>query len=322
MEPLLFEPILKRIRWGGRKLGDLLHKPIGAATDYAESWEIADQPGGQSVVADGPFQGCELTQLLQNHGDALLGIQSQLDQFPLLIKFLDAHDWLSLQVHPNDQQAKRYDPSENGKTEAWVILDAEPDSMICAGLKSGVTRDSFRQHLEAGSIEQCLHLIGVNPGDCVFVPAQTVHALGPGILLAEVQQQSDLTFRLHDWGRLGSDGQPREIHIEQSLECIDFARGPVNPVQPLQNATATAAREVLICCEYFEIHRYRTDAPFVIDPVDRFHILMVLNGTVRMSTAASSRTLCKGTTVLIPATCGPVQMQPDEHVTVLDILRP
>ncbi len=322
MEPLLFEPLIKQIRWGGRKLGDVLRKPIGPATDYAESWEITDQPSGQSVVAAGEYAQATLAELLENFSQELLGRHQTMQQFPLLIKYLDANDWLSLQVHPNDEQAKQYNSAENGKTEAWIILYAEPDSQIVSGLKTGITRETFEQHLLAGTVEETLHMIPAKAGDCVFVPAGTVHALGPGILLAEVQQQSNLTFRLHDWGRLASDGQPREIHVAESLACIDFDRGPVNPVTPVELSNGRHHFEELVRCDYFVIRRHIAIDEFQLKLDDRFRILMLLEGDATIATDASETKLSTGMTVLLPATTPQAAVIPDGNIILLEILHP
>lgn len=322
MEPLVFKPLLKQIRWGGRKLGTELSKPIGAEADYAESWEIADQPSGQSVVADGEFAGKTLAELMDSHSAELLGRHAGLSQFPLLIKFLDANDWLSLQVHPNDNQAITYNPDENGKTEAWIILHADPGSQICSGLKQGVTKAEFEQHLNAGTVEETLHMIPAVAGDCVFVPAQTVHALGPGILLAEVQQQSNLTFRLYDWERMGSDGKPRAIHIEESLECIDFDRGPVNPVKPVELSDGAHHFEELVRCEYFVIRRHKAVDDFELKLDDRFRILMQLEGCSEIKTNTGTVTLKKGNTAVLPAATKSATVHIVQNTTLLEILHP
>jgi mannose-6-phosphate isomerase len=322
MQPLGFQPLLKQIRWGGRKLGTVLNKSLGDAADYAESWEIADQPSGQSVVATGLLAGKTLNELITNHAHGLLGRHRELTQFPLLIKFLDAHDWLSLQVHPNDDQAVDYGVAAHGKTEAWVILDAEPGSQICAGLKRGVTRETFERHLRDGTIEDTLHMIPARAGDCLFIPAQTVHALGPGILLAEIQQQSDLTFRLHDWGRLGSDGKPRPLHIEQSLTCIDFERGPVNPVTPVRRMNDDHQFEELVRCEHFVIHRHECHAGFDIELDDRFRILMTLSGRAELTTDGGKQELSKGTTILLPAATAAARIEPDGTMILLEVFSP
>lgn len=322
MEPLTFEPLLKQIRWGGRRLGERLNKPIGTEDDYAESWEIADQPGGRSVVANGRFAGRTLQQLISDHAEPLLGRHCRLRQFPLLIKFLDANDWLSLQVHPDDAQAAKYGPQEQGKTEAWIILQAEPDSQICAGLKAGISQDQFERHLQAGSIEECLHLIPARPGDCVFVPARTVHALGPGILLAEIQQQSDLTFRVHDWGRVGADGKPREIHVEQALATTDFERGPVNPVAPVSRAADGHDFEELVRCDHFEICRHTGDQQFKLEADNRFRIVLCLEGELTVQTDHGRVHLHAGQTSLIPAVSSEIRVQPARTATLLDVVYP
>ena len=322
MEPLLFKPLIKQIRWGGRKLGDVLHKPIGSANDYAESWEIADHRSGQSVVASGTFAGQTLSELTGNDAHNLLGRHHHLQQFPLLIKFLDAHDWLSLQVHPNDQQAKEYDSNENGKTEAWIILDAEPDSRIVCGLQQGVTPEDLARHLKSGNVEDLLHIIPAKVGDCLFVPAQTVHALGPGILLAEVQQQSNLTFRLHDWGRVGNDGMPRDLHVEEALACIDFGRGPVSPIAPVLLSDGRHHFEELIRCDYFVIRRHKAVDDFSLKLDDRFRVLMLLEGKASVLTDSGDVDLSKGTTALIPAAISNAVIRPDGSITLLEIVRP
>ncbi len=322
LPPLLFEPILKRIRWGGRRLGTLLKKSIGDGSDYAESWEIADHTDGQSCVSSGQFSGQTLSSLIEKYPVDLLGRQSAFKQFPLLIKFLDANDWLSLQVHPNDRLAKQYNPRENGKTEAWVIVEAQPDSQICAGLKTGVTREDLREALLRGTVEGCLNLISVKAGDCIFVPAGTVHAIGPGIVLAEVQQQSNLTFRLFDWGRVDATGNPRPIHVEESLACTDFDRGPVCPVTPVSLCDAFHSFEELVRCEYFVIRRHRFLDPIQITVEDRFRILMALGGDATVSTRYGTVPLKMGSTVLLPACSGVVTLTPQGSVRMLEVLCP
>jgi mannose-6-phosphate isomerase len=322
LPPLFFEPLLKRIRWGGRRLGSHLQKPIGDGNDYAESWELADHGSDQSRIIGGPLTGATLRQLMQSHPHELLGAQAGLTQFPLLIKFLDANDWLSLQVHPDDALARRFDPKENGKTEAWVILDAQPESRICAGLKTGVDAAALREGLQSGNVEELLHMIPVKSGDCVFIPAGTVHAIGPGILLAEVQQQSNITFRLHDWGRVDANGKPREIHVDQSIECTDFACGPVSPMTPVSLCDQHHVFEELVRCEYFVIRRHRALERFSLPMFDQFRILMFLEGSAVVRTEGGSVAAGLGTTVLIPAESNNVEILPGGRVQVLEILCP
>jgi mannose-6-phosphate isomerase len=319
MQPLRFAPLLKRIRWGGRRLGTVLGKPIGPENDYAESWEICDHGADQSVVAGGEYAGWMLERLVRERNEELFGCHVGRTQFPLLFKFLDAHDRLSLQVHPNDEQARRYDPRENGKTEAWVILAAEEGSGIFAGLRNDVDRAALERAVAAGDVEPCLHRVAVSAGDCISIPAGTVHAIGEGVLLAEVQQSSDLTFRLFDWGRTDAQGKPRTLHLRESFECIDFSRGPVRPA--VLNAGPTRCEE-LVSCRYFVMRRYTGAAPFPLGGDRRFHILATLEGRVQLDAAEESLELAAGETMLIPATCPQVRLIPDGSATLLEALLP
>lgn len=323
MDVLQFEPIVKRIRWGGRRLGTLLNKPIGSETDYAESWEIADHGSDQSIIRHGEFSGWTLSKLLAEHGERVLGYSDQSQggnlQFPLLIKFLDANDRLSLQVHPNDALAKQVDPKENGKTEAWVIVAAEPGSVLFSGLKQGVDRTAFENAIESDSLLDVLNTIEVSVGDCVFIPAGTVHAISEGILLAEIQQQSDITYRIHDWGRMGTDGKPREIHVEQSLQCTDFGRGPVGPVQPKPITQSAGHRhEGLVESDYFVIERRIASVPVDVTTNGRFRIVMVLDGEMTLKGQGEPIRLQTGSTVLIPAELKSVHIKPNKECTWLE----
>lgn len=320
MEPLSFFPLLKRLRWGGRRLATELHKSLGPETDYAESWEICDLDDAQSVVTQGPWAGWTLHRLVREHGGELLGVHAGLPQFPLLLKFLDACDRLSVQVHPDDRQAARYRPGAFGKTEAWVILDAEPRACVYAGLRHGVDRATLSRALDAGTVEDCLHRLTVAPGDCVFIPAGTVHALGEGVLLAEVQQVSDLTFRLFDWNRTGSDGQPRPLHIAESLDCTDFSRGPVWPVEPRlvsQREDHTCAE--LVRCTYFTILRHTATAAFAYRAADRCRLLMGLEGAGQLASGGHAWSLRRGETLLLPAQCPEVVLNPAERMVWLEV---
>jgi mannose-6-phosphate isomerase len=328
MTPLRFKPLIKQIRWGGTRLGSVLRKDIGAETDYAESWEFSDHGSDQSVVVGGPYNGLTLNQLVQDHNAELFGRHAGLDQFPLLVKFLDASDNLSVQVHPDDDLASLMSPGENGKTESWTIIDSQLGSRIYAGLKEGIDAVELQEHLEAGTVEECLHSFEVSAGDCVFVPAGTVHAIGKGILLAEVQQMSNTTYRMYDWGRMGSDGKPRELHVSESLRCIDFARGPLKPVTPRsvaqfhESADRWFESEELIACPYFVLQRHKGTAPFPVVCRNSFHALTVLNGECSLVSGSESQMLTTGDSVLIPATCEECQIVPNGKITLLDAFLP
>ena len=327
--PLEPRPILKRIRWGGTKLGSLLGKELGEGEDWAESWEVADHGEDQSVMTGGRYAGWPLKRLVAERPGELFGRHAALPgggprtQFPLLIKFLDATDTLSVQVHPDDDRAKRYDPTENGKTEAWVIVDAEPGASLYAGLKPDVTPDALRAASEAGTVEELLHRFEVNAGDCVFIPAGTVHAIGAGIVLAEIQQSSDLTFRLYDWGYRDPRGNPRQIHLDESIDCTDFARGPVDPVAPEPLEGPAERSERLVRGEYFVIDRHRSRNPFDLPNDDRFRVVMTLAGSGSLTGGPERIELRPGKTVLLPADRVPTTIEPGaDGVTVLDSYLP
>lgn len=308
--PLRFEPILKRLIWGGRRLGTILHKPLGAENDYAESWEIADHREDVSRVAEGPLQGAGLRGLVHERGQELLGpALGPRRQFPLLVKFLDAHQVLSVQVHPDDELGRRL-ADDNGKTETWVIVHAEPGSVIYAGLRPGVTRSEFARALDTGQVEPLLHRFPAQPGDCIMIPAGTVHAIGAGVVLAEIQQMSDATFRVYDWGRLGPNGQPRELHFAQALESIDFAAGPVNPLSVEPESFPGGERDRLSRCPHFALERLRLTGPTAIGSPDRFTIVMNLGPQAEVAHNGQAYPLAFGQTVLLPASAGACTVRP------------
>lgn len=319
--PLRFDPLFRRYLWGGRRLGTVLGKPIGDGDDYAESWEIVDHGPDQSRVAFGQLAGSALGELTRDRGQELLGKHHPQRRFPLLVKLLDARQKLSVQVHPNDEQAARLDPPDLGKTEAWVVLASEPGSRIYAGLKRGFDSPALERELSRGTCELCLHQFEPCVGDCVFLPAGTVHALGAGLLIVEVQQSSDTTYRLFDWNRVGPDGKARALHIDQALAATDFTLGPVDPVRPLPLDPPALHR--LVACDKFILDRLVFSASRSAGEQDRCHILLVLAGKIRVAGDPSERPLETGETVLLPASAGPVQLWPeDSEAVVLDVYLP
>jgi mannose-6-phosphate isomerase len=322
---LRFHPIFRRFLWGGRRLGSLLHKPIGPESDYAESWEIVDHGADQSVVRAGPLTGATLGALMREQADAVLGQHAALATsgvggFPLLMKLLDCNRTLSVQVHPNDTQAAKLLPPDRGKTEAWVVLAAEPGSKIYAGLKSGVTRDDLAAALARGDVAALLYEFEPDVGDCVFIPAGTVHALGAGLVIAEIQQASDTTFRLFDWNRVDADGKPRPLHIEESLATVDYARGPVAPQTP--QPTAIVGRERLVECDKFILDRVTFAAPTTIGGDDRCRVLAMVEGAVSAAGDPLHAPLAIGDAALAPAAAGAITFTPQGRAAMLDIYLP
>jgi mannose-6-phosphate isomerase len=318
--PFQFEPLLRRYIWGGRRLGTDLGKPLGDRDDYAESWEICDRGADQSRVINGPLAGQTLHQLVAHHGAELLGRYHPQPRFPLLLKFLDARQKLSVQVHPNDEQAARLDRPDLGKTEAWVVLAADPGSRIYAGLQPGCDRGALQRAIAAGACEDCLHSFVPRPGDCVFIPAGTVHALGAGLLIAEIQQASDTTFRLFDWNRIGPDGKPRPLHVEQALDVIDFTAGPVRPVST--EPVAMGQVEHLVSCDKFVLDRWRCDQPRELGGDDRCHIVAVLAGSASLASPWIARDLKTGDVVLLPASAEAARFEPHGPAVLIDAYLP
>jgi mannose-6-phosphate isomerase len=308
--PLRFDPIVKRLIWGGRRLGDVLGKPIGEGLQYAESWEISDYRHDVSIVADGPFAGKNLRELIRTLPIELLGpALAGAVQFPLLVKYIDAQQTLSVQVHPDDERGLLL-ANDNGKTETWVVVAAEPGSLIYAGLKRGVTRSQFAEAIATGEVEPLLHQFPATPGACILIPAGIVHAIGAGVLLAEIQQMSDATFRVFDWNRLGVDGQPRQLHVSEALESTDFDAGPVDPIETTPELIPGGTREQLSRSEFFALERLKLTSAAVVGRDDRFTIVMALGGDAKITASSGSHIIRFGETLLLPASSGECRVTP------------
>jgi mannose-6-phosphate isomerase len=318
--PLSFQPLYKQYIWGGRKLETSLGKAIGPGDNYAESWEICDHGMDQSVVANGPLTGTTLAELVARYGRELFGRHHPQTRFPLLVKFLDARQTLSVQVHPNDEQAALLEPPDSGKSEAWVVLETGPESLIYAGLKSDVNRNKLETAIREGRCRECLHSFHPQVGDCIYIPAGTVHSLGAGLLVAEIQQSSDTTFRLFDWNRLGPDGKPRPLHVEQGLNVIDYLAGPVYPQKTQATDRDGAVR--LVECEKFVLEQLTFDGRYEIGGDGRCHILIILEGSLMTAGDPDMKTISRGGTVLIPACLGPVHLEPQGGIVALDAFLP
>jgi mannose-6-phosphate isomerase len=320
--PLRFRPILRQLIWGGRRLGTVLCKPIGDASDYAESWELSDYHDVVSVLEEGPLAGITLRELVKSGGLELLGEAiAPREQFPLLVKFIDANEVLSVQVHP-DQETGRRLAGDNGKTETWVILAAEPGSLIYSGLKSGVGPDEFARAVATGAVERLLHSFEPRPGDSILIEAGTVHAIGAGVLLAEIQQMSDATFRVFDWGRVQPDGTPRALHISQAMQSIRFDRGPVNPIKPDVIPIKCGSRERLAASAYFALERLSITGPVHVGHSDRFTILVGLGGRADIVHDGKPVALDFGQTLLLPAAIGECEIDPHGNAVVLSCVVP
>lgn len=307
--PIRFEPFLRPMVWGGRRLGDVLGKPLPADERYGESWDLSDHPLHISRTASGQA----LRDLMEQHGDSLLGVSAaDHRRFPWLVKFLDACDWLSVQVHPDEQSVVELWPGEGSKTEAWFILEAQPGSRIYAGLRPSVDARQLQTALDTGSVLECLHSFEPRPGDCVFLRAGTVHAVGGGVLMAEVQQTSDATFRLYDWDRKDARGQSRALHIREALACIDWSCGPIKPLRAAAFTMSAERvkdfhRQSLVRCEYFEIDYVQGRDPLVLGGEGRMQIFVALRGSGRLD----EEEVQAGQVWLLPATMPTMRCMPD-----------
>lgn len=319
--PLRFEPIFKSMLWGGRRLPGFLNRPHPTDDPLGEAWVLSDVDGHPSRVIEGPLAGATLRELLAADHTRILGRASLINgRFPVLLKFIDARQELSVQVHPNDAQAARVMPGGNGKTEAWVVLDANPGtSRIYAGFRHGLSAEHFRTALIEKATPHTLHSFTPSPGDCVFLEAGTVHAIGADILLFEIQQTCDITYRLYDWDRVDvKTGKPRQLHVDEGLACSDFARGPCPPVRPAVESRAHGRREELVSCRYFGIERHTGWAPFRVGAAGVCRAVVCVGGGGELEWNGTQYPLSTGDVVLLPAEVGECVCAPAGEITILE----
>jgi mannose-6-phosphate isomerase len=331
--PFLLEPIYKEKVWGGRaleRLGRTL--PGGPDTRIGESWELADLDatspsgggggGAHSRIRNGPLQERFLRDAVRDFGGKVTGTLRLTPTwgFPLLLKYLDARENLSVQVHPSPAYAARH-PEAHLKSEAWYIVDAEPDAVLYKGVREGTSREAFARAIQEGTVEELMIAVPARPGDCHYLPSGTCHALGGGILVAEVQTPSDTTFRVFDWGRTD-----RELHVEQALECIDFGPVDASAYEPGTDRTVDrAAVRHLVACEHFHLHRWHLRG----DGGRRFGagdvcVLMLTRGeaTLRWGDAAHELPIGAGDTLLLPQALDGADLTPRADVELLEITFP
>jgi mannose-6-phosphate isomerase len=288
-------PALHTRVWGGRKLETRFGKSLPTDQPYGESWELHDS----STVATGKFAGRSVGELLAEFGSALTGSDADPSQgFPLLIKILDSRDWLSVQVHPDDTLAFELEGEPRGKTEAWIVLDAEPDGRLCIGLQPDTTREQMADAIRENRLEPLLRIRPVQTGDTLYLRAGTVHALGPGVLVYEVQQSSDQTYRLYDWGRVGLDGQPRALHIDKGVRASRMDFTP---------QMGTIENTPVFDGPYFSTNRLVfADSPQSFDTGSTtFHAWTAIEGVLELTGAGETVPFKAGETVLVPASVGP-----------------
>lgn len=300
--PLKFKPLYKDYIWGGRKfetLGKTI--PEGIA---AESWEISCHPDGTSIVSNGEYAGERLDELVEKFSQEILG--SALNKgtgtkFPLLVKFIDANKDLSVQVHPDDSYAYINENGELGKNEMWYIMDAEPGSKLILGVKEGVTRKTFAEAVENGTISDCLNYVDIKAGDCYNIPAGLIHAIGKGCLICEIQQNSNTTYRVYDYDRTDAEGNKRPLHVEKALDVIDFEAGEGKNTTGLTPNIEGFSRTYLIANEYFAVELLKFQGIINEDTQgERFHCFSVLEGSIDIN----GEVIEKGHSCLVPADTG------------------
>ena len=318
MYPLKFKPILKTIVWGGEKIAP--YKEIVTEQKHiGESWELSGVKGNESVVENGPLAGKTIAELVKEYKGELVGKQvyeNTGDEFPLLIKFIDALTDLSIQVHPDDELAAKRHNGSKGKTEMWYVVDAEPGAHLLAGLTEKITPEEYAAKVADGTITDVLARHDVHPGDVFFLPAGRIHAICGGCFIAEIQQTSDITYRIYDYGRLGLDGKPREVHTELAKDAIDYKvydnyRTEYTPVQDEEIE--------LVSCKYFTTSIFDLTLPYAKDlsEIDSFLVVMCLSGQGSLEVDGEELSVHQGETVLIPASADDVCFVPDGGMKVL-----
>ena len=300
--PLTFHPVFKERVWGGRELERLFAKKLPPGAVIGESWEICDRPGDASVIANGPLAGKDIRWLMEHHAAEILGTAKPAadGRFPLLCKILDARDKLSLQVHPSAGQAAKL--KGEPKTEMWFIADAAPAASLYVGLKRGVTRTEFEQKIADGSVAECFHRIPVRAGDTMFLPSGRVHAIGDGLVIFEIQQNSDTTYRVFDWNRVGLDGKARELHVAQSLASIDFNDFEPQLVETKFEPDGKIQKRTLVKDPLFNVEVWKLNPAVrsLLNP-GKLQVLAVTAGEIEIRSGSALADLAAGQFALIPA---------------------
>ncbi|MFM2293948.1 MAG: hypothetical protein RLZZ350_361 [Verrucomicrobiota bacterium] len=317
--PLLFQPIFKERVWGGRQLETVFQKNLPPQQIIGESWEISDRDGDVSVITNGEHAGKDLHWFMENFHDELIGAaRVPGDRFPVLCKILDAQDKLSLQVHPPAKLAAQL--GGEPKTEMWYFARTAPWADVYAGLKRGVTREQFERRIASGEVGQCFHRVNVKPGDALFLPSGRVHAIGAGNLIFEIQQNSDTTYRVFDWNRVGLDGKPRDLHLEPALASIDFKDFEPPLCQAAVVAGPNYQTRLLVNDPLFKVTELTLKhSDYLLPKLPKPQILAVVQGTLNVETAHHSVELRSGQFCLIPAELRTAKLNSVAPVTLLHI---
>jgi mannose-6-phosphate isomerase len=321
--PLRFAPIYQYRPWGGRRLAKLLSAPLPSDDPIGEAWLLSDRDDYASLVADGPLEGETVGQLLRQYPRQMLGeLSGHFSRFPLLLKFLDVSKTLSVQVHPSDDYPELIPAGDTGKTEAWVVLEAGTGARILAGLKPGTSANVLRRAIAHGTVAEQLATFRPKPGDGVFIPAGTVHSLSD-VVVFEVQQNSDVTFRLFDWNHSDpKTGRRRPLQVDQAMTCIDFAQGASEALIPRVEQTTPVLREKLIQCDQFGVTRISGHTSFVVGAAQIPRVLVCLGGRGELEYAGASYAFGRGDVLLLPAVVGSCPFHPHGVVSLLEVSLP
>jgi len=321
--PLTFVEIFKSKPWGGRALARTSAKRLPSGGPIGECWELADHPHGTSIVDAGPLHGVSLAELVRHHAAALLGPGRRDKRFPLLIKLLDCRERLSVQVHPDDACARRMGLRDSGKTEAWYVIEARSNGSIIAGLRSRRIIPRLPGLATSGSLGEHLRALRPESGEAWLCPAGTIHALGPGLVLLEIQQNSDATFRLYDWGRVGLDGRPRPLHIEESLEAIGGRARSLRRARPRRLSSLPFPAERLIRCDKFVVDRWRLRRRATRVGTGGFEVLHVVSGAGEVRAPEwPALPLRRGRTFLVPACVRRYEISPSRPLLLIRAAEP
>lgn len=321
--PLFFEPIYQYRVWGGRHLSEFLRSPLPGDGPVGEAWILSDRDDHPSQVANGPLKGSTIRQLFDQSPQDLLGeLAGHYQRFPILLKFLDAQEKLSVQVHPDDGQTNYIPEGESGKTEAWVVLKADSESRIYAGLKPGTTLNKLRRSLANGTVADDIASFTPRVGDGVFIRAGTVHSLS-GLVVFEVQENSDITFRLYDWDRIDpKTGTSRPLQIDQAIGCINFNQVAIGPVPQVIEETKPVLRKRIFHCDHFSVWRHHGESPFTVGALGLPRVLISLGGEGLLEHQGSTYPVGKGDVVLLPAVVGVCAFRPHGAVNLLQVALP
>jgi mannose-6-phosphate isomerase len=320
---LAFNEIFVAKPWGGRMLARAAGKRLPPTMKVGESWELADRPGRSSVVKGGALAGRTLRELMRSHGCSLLGRKTERGRFPLMVKLLDAADGLSVQVHPDDARAQTMKLADSGKTEAWYVLRSGRGARILAGFKCSKDVSKLRALASSGALAARLRRIAPRRGEAWLCLAGTPHALGPGVVLLEVQQNSDATFRLYDWGRVGLNGRPRALHLEEAVRAVGGGALALRRSRPTKLAGLPFAAWRLLSCRAFVMDRWVVRAPCVRSKGGRFEILHVVEGSGRLREPRWEEVpLKKGATVLVPACVAAYEIAPLRRLEIIRAAEP